>query len=151
MEEWRKVSGYPGYFVSNRGRVRNAQGFVLKVRYGVRGLGRVELYKAGKYKNFRVCDLVAQAYLVPQKGKFLNFRDGDRTNNAADNLVYLDTDHYMRRGPAGKRVRIVETGHVYEMVKDVAEAFGASRGTVAYALAYPHRTFFGLHLEYLED
>ena len=62
MEEWKDIKGYEGlYKISNKGRVYN-----IKLK---RFMGHesnkymcVELGKYGKYKNYKVHRLVAQAF-----------------------------------------------------------------------------------------
>lgn len=112
-EEWRPVVGYEdAYSVSSLGRVRSERnlantkvGRILKPWAG--GLGNSYLYvrlSVHDVKKFlRVHGLVAAAFLGPRPDGFhVNHKDGNRLNNAADNLEYVtrrqNEDHAMKLG-----------------------------------------------------
>lgn len=105
-EIWAEIKGYEGrYAVSNKGRVKSLpfeQRYLL--RNGVtawrktrtklialhpnnRGYLLVHLYKDGRRQAVTVHKLVADAFLPAGKGE-INHKDGDKTNNHADNLEY---------------------------------------------------------------
>lgn len=103
-EEWRPVVGYEGlYEVSNMGRVRSLdrklkgpcgtvethRGQVLKEQALKNGYREVHVCRDGKRKHRTVHSLVAEAFLGerPDKHDILHL-DGDRSNNAANNLRY---------------------------------------------------------------
>lgn len=105
MEEWRDIDGYVGlYQVSNLGRIRSIG---RTVRIGKNGGKRVVENKilkstdnGGGYKiiglrfcntrkNFYIHRLVAMAFVPnPNKCGYVNHKDYDTTNNAADNLEW---------------------------------------------------------------
>lgn len=94
-----------GYELSPHGLVRNRQGKVLKPFSDSKGYQQVEL-KGTKYLMHR---LIAEAFV---RGKSdihnqINHIDGDRRNNAADNLERCDQSHNMkhafRTGLASKK------------------------------------------------
>tara|TARA_Y100001970_G_C13870750_1_gene668878 strand:+ start:115 stop:744 length:630 start_codon:yes stop_codon:yes gene_type:complete len=62
-EIWRKVEGYDDYSVSNQGRVKNKDGFVLNPSINSKGYFELSLYKNGEQKDFRVHRLVALAFI----------------------------------------------------------------------------------------
>lgn len=102
-EIWKPIAGFEGlYEVSNLGQVRNCHDGrrkrILKLRKRILGQfaihnGRmeVELIKNGKVYKRKTHLLVAQAFLdTPPKGKLLvTQKDGDYSNNKADNLCYI--------------------------------------------------------------
>lgn len=90
MEKWKNVEGYKGYQVSNLGNVKNIKDpkkqFILKVFYGTKGQGTVELYDGVKQKQFLVHKLVINAFKPKLKDKQIKHIDGDLKNNRLDNL-----------------------------------------------------------------
>ena len=92
VEEWRSVSGYPDYEVSDQGRVRsfrrNRQGQVLRVNRITNGYLQVNLYiGSGKGSRKLVHRLVLEAFVGPKpSGHEACHNDGDQTNNRLTNL-----------------------------------------------------------------
>jgi hypothetical protein len=88
---WRDVVGYEGrYQVSNAGAVKNSRtGLVLQPLPSSGGYRRVDL--CGQVVRHRLVHvLVADAFLGPcPPGHERNHRDGDKTNNAVENLEYV--------------------------------------------------------------
>lgn len=103
-EEWRPIPGFEGlYEVSSEGRVRSLDriclgrdgreelhhGGVLTPQVLKNGYLEVTPCKDGKRKHRTVHSLVAEAFLGPRPaGLDVCHKDGDRSNNAADNLEY---------------------------------------------------------------
>lgn len=95
-EIWLPIPDYEGlYLISNMGRVRAVQPYrspdgLLKGdldRYGYR---RVLLCKDGGKKRHKVHRLVCRAFHgEPPSGTECGHRDGNRTNNTADNLAWI--------------------------------------------------------------
>lgn len=99
-EEWRDVAGYEGlYQVSNLGRVRSLDHVTKRNGHVVRFHGRVLspkvaspylgviLSKNGKAHPARIHRLVAAAFVSnPDNLPCVDHIDGNKTNNAADNL-----------------------------------------------------------------
>jgi len=106
MEEWRPIKDYEGvYEVSNLGKVRSLDRYesfkinriVVRFRSGreLRPLktGKdpvVNLYKDGSFTSMKLSRLVAEAFVAnPNKYSFINHKDSDKTNNSANNLVWV--------------------------------------------------------------
>ncbi|SHJ58468.1 NUMOD4 motif-containing protein [Nocardiopsis flavescens] len=92
-EQWRAVVGFPGYEVSSLGNVRSwsryKRGELLKLRPGTTGYPHVTLWRDGRCHRPKVHRLVALAFIGPRPdGQQVRHLDGDRLNNAADNLAY---------------------------------------------------------------
>jgi hypothetical protein len=106
-EEWRSVEGFPGYEVSNLGRVRSIDRVVIWKRRGGnfpvslggkilrpglrRGYKEVTLCSGGERQRFLVHRLVVMAFIgPPPKGLTqVNHKDGDKQNNWAGNLEWV--------------------------------------------------------------
>ena len=109
-EQWRAVEGYPGYEVSNLGRVVGSRGELTPARLP-KGYLMVNLCKNGKQKPHYIHRLVAQAFIPnPENKPQVNHIDGDKNNNRVSNLewaTYLENHlhaiknhlhrHYTRR------------------------------------------------------
>lgn len=106
-EIWKDIDGYVGYYqVSNRGRVRSLdreiqvfskipylrfqKGIVLSPSKDKDGYLIVDL----SGKKFRVSRLVASAFIDnPNKYEQVNHIDGNKANNAIENLEWCDNDY----------------------------------------------------------
>lgn len=89
LEKWRDVDGFPGYRVSNLGRVKGPRKNSLKLVDGGQGYLKVTLSNNGKHMDKRVNRLVAQAFLPnPENLPVVMHRDNDRSNNRVDNLAW---------------------------------------------------------------
>lgn len=92
-EVWRDIEGYPGYQVSNRGRVKSFKrynnGRMLYPCIGSKGYPFVRLYYSNGIKTVDVHRLVAYAFIPNQNGyPEVNHIDGDKTNNCVENLEW---------------------------------------------------------------
>ena len=91
-EVWKDVPGYPGYVVSDRGRVVSLKPGKegLKItRLDDHGYVRVQVSVNGKSRGPRVHQLVALAFLGPKpEGMEVRHLDGDKTHNTPENLAY---------------------------------------------------------------
>lgn len=115
-EVWKDIPGYEGlYQASTLGNIRTVEGKITSSkRYAVRrwksrilkGRGdnpktgkRVFLWKDGKAKDWLVARLVALTFLgTPPDGYTVNHIDGNRMNNAVDNLEWLSLADNIRHG-----------------------------------------------------
>ncbi|OPZ22220.1 MAG: NUMOD4 motif protein [bacterium ADurb.BinA186] len=100
QEIWKDVEGYPGYSVSNLGRVfspkredsmgRPIRGSGHMLKYSiVRGYFYIGLSKDGKSKMHRVHRLVASAFIPnPNNYPTVNHIDGNKFNNCSENLEW---------------------------------------------------------------
>lgn len=100
-ERWLPICDFPGYWVSNRGRVygpgRGKHGKFLKLVYQG-GYYKVTLTRKGLKVDRRVNRLVAQAFKEnPRKVPLVMHKDNDPTNNHIDNLewgTYSENNQY---------------------------------------------------------
>ena len=100
MEEFKSISGYPDYEVSNLGNVRsldrvvfhrngnlNLKGKPIKMR--IKNYGYVMLMEKGVSNNFYIHRLVALAFITnPENKSQVNHIDGNKFNNILSNLEW---------------------------------------------------------------
>lgn len=91
---WKDIPSYAGiYEASSEGLIRNKRtGRTLRTHLYARHTSvRVKLYDGhGKGATRSVHSVIAEAFLGPRPdGYQINHMDGDRTNNAANNLEYV--------------------------------------------------------------
>lgn len=155
MTKWRTIENYSRYEVSDSGEVRNAiSGKILKPCYST-GYVHVTLCDENGHYQTTVHRLVAEAFVAnPNNDVEINHLDGDKHNNAADNLEWCDRSHNMRHAYATglqhvmpeqleyslkkaqkaheRPVRNIETGVSYSSVKECAVVEGLSRPAISF-------------------
>ncbi len=93
QEEWRPISGYEDYLVSNLGNVmslKNKTKRLLKPSIDSSGYYLIALLKNGRQKSFRIHKLVAEHFLEnPLDLKLVNHKDGNKLNNHVHNLEFV--------------------------------------------------------------
>lgn len=100
-EEWRPIDDFPGYEVSNFGRVRSLDrvvvgpkrkttmhGRVLRAHRDEDGYQRIVLIKNGKSHWKGIHRLVLIAFVGDQPDKIVRHLDNDPSNNRLDNIVW---------------------------------------------------------------
>ena len=137
-EEWRPVNGFLRYNVSNYGRIMNVKtGRIMKQNPGERGYRSLMLRHGGKGYNKRVNRLVAAAFCEVPEGYTMDeldvdHGDGDKSNNHAYNLEWVTRKENtirafnlgLRHAPRMKKIRVIETGEVYDSIRECARAIG---------------------------
>lgn len=113
-EHWKCIKGFPGYWISNHGRIRSPrkswvvtgssnaagsiatrQGRILKPSSNGR-YKTTMLFKNGKHKGFYIHRLVAYNF-IGDPGVYMevNHKDGDPSNNHVDNLEWVTRQQNM--------------------------------------------------------
>ena len=88
MSEWREIPSFPGYLVSDDGRVWGKRG-QLSVFVDKSGYYRLGLYRGTNRINCRVHILVADAFMGARPaGKVIRHIDGNHKNNSVANLAW---------------------------------------------------------------
>lgn len=149
MEEWKRIRDYD-YEVSTEGRVKNMQtGKILKQYENHSGYLRVRLYKDKKGKYFRVHRLVAEAF-IPNPNGFIevDHLDKNRQNNHVDNLQWINHKEHIRKNH-GKMIRCVETGEIYDNIRQASEETDLSYKALSKCLTGGSKTCGGMHWEYV--
>lgn len=85
-EEWRQITDYPNYKISNLGQVRNSKGKILALDI-TRGHYYIKLYKDSKGKMKYIHKLIAEAFIPnPNNFPLIDHIDRNPLNNSIDNL-----------------------------------------------------------------
>lgn len=147
-EEWRPVKGYEGlYEVSNMGRVKSLhrpQSIILKQNTDSGGYMIVNLSKNGTYNTKTVHRLVATAFIRnPNNYGVVNHKDGNKKNNAVDNLEWCtqryNMKHAYRNGLINvdihkKSIILYKRYGKYDSITEAAESLGIERGSLSTAI-----------------
>ena len=96
-EEWKEILGYPGYWVSNQGRIKGYskryKAYYLMSFASNKNTGRLYvalINKNGERKNLNLARLVAHTFVrgYDNEHNTVNHEDGNVKNNAASNLTW---------------------------------------------------------------
>ena len=114
MEVWRDIKDFPGYQVSNQGRIRTLgkvsssaryphrvwKDRIIKNKIGKDRCSRVDLWKDGKHYCLLVHRLEAVAFLGGdiESDLTVNHIDGNRQNNDISNLEWLTRADNIKHG-----------------------------------------------------
>ena len=155
--KWVNVKNLPLYEVSENGDIRNTKtGRILKTNINQRGYETVCLHNKGKQINARVHRIVADSfYDGDHSGYDVNHIDGNKTNNAVNNLEWCtrkeNIEHAYKTGlkaePYKVKVRIVETGEVYDSLVACGKAINADRCQIHRCLIGKEKSCKGYHFE----
>ncbi len=106
-EIWKPITGYEGlYEVSNKGKVRNSEGKILKLCKDKDGYPRLSLHKNGITHTYVVHRLVATAFCYnpsPTNYNHVNHIDEVKDDNFYLNLEWCDNAYNHAYGTCGKR------------------------------------------------
>lgn len=149
-EIWKDIEGYEGYYqVSNTGKIKSVERMVdhprypsgvrLKERYLVvsrynKKYAQVVLCKNGGTKTFRVCRLVAAAFVPnPDNLPQVNHIDENPSNDMAENLEWCDCAYNITysKGMPCKFTRegeIVEANSIREMSRLIDSNYSQVHG-----------------------
>ena len=94
-EEWRVIPDYPHYMVSSLGNImstkRNKRIIMSKVYSGKsRKIGKVKLWKEGKYRTFNVSTIVGNVFLGRKEGQITKHKTDNFKDDSVSNLYLLD-------------------------------------------------------------
>lgn len=156
MENWRDIKGFEGFYqVSNMGRVRSLGGWcgTAKRKGCIRstsltkdGYVKVRLLHKGKDVTARMHRLVAEAFIPnPEAKDTVNHKDGNKQNNAVENLEWIDRaeqmQHAYKLGLKNSRVgsENINAKLTNEQVEEIRNSYirySKTNGTVALAEKY---------------
>ena len=126
VEKWKTIEGYPGYQVSNLGRVksmehkinckngsiRTIRERILKPNKNTNGYFQVCLCRYGIRKYFLIHRLVCSAFVQNESLFYneINHIDECKTNNCASNLEWTDRKSNCNFGTRNKRISKAKKG-----------------------------------------
>lgn len=156
-ETWKPVIGYEGlYEVSDFGRVRNAEGHIIKPKVNQNGYLQLHLHKDGKRKYYYVHRLVLDAFseYVNLFYDQVNHRDENKSNNNLSNLEYCLPSENCSWGKwetdIKHPVRCIETGKRYRSIEECARDFGVSSECISRCVNGIQKTSCGKHFELIK-
>lgn len=161
-EVWKDIPSLDRYQASNLGNIRYKGHAKRKLQLNSNGYLYLDVRLNGKLVNMRVHRLVAETFLPRIDGKeFVNHIDGDKTNNRVDNLEWCtvsenETHKVLVLGkkqtpPVNvSKVIDLDTGVVYESVKEAAEATGANRHHIGEVASGKRKSTRGRHFAYAD-
>ena len=91
-ERWRKITEFPQYHVSDKGRVKsvfNTDRKCKSIMSNPEGLKFVRLYDKGRPRDRYIHKLVATEFLGYRKGDRITWADKNRMNNTVENLIVV--------------------------------------------------------------
>lgn len=156
MERWKSVDDFPTYEVSDEGRIRNVKtGRVLKKTRTSKGYEQVSLRKDKQQHVLRVHRLIADTFYGEHDDLDVNHIDGDKLNNKLSNLEFCtrkeNINHAFRTGlkqPSRmKKVRVIETGVVYNSIRECARQIGVDQSMICQCLTGRQKTTHGYSFE----
>ena len=156
MEIWKPLRNFPSYNGSSEGRIMNVRTqTILKPTITDKGYMIVGLRKNNKYYTVRVHRIIAETFLGEYPGLDVKHRDLDPLNNHIDNLYWATRSETVKQAYAeGRRkpwrqvpVKVVETGRVYENMKECAIDVGCDPADVRKCLLGERRSAKGYHFE----
>ena len=173
MEVWKTCiyngEVFNGYEVSTMGRVRSlnygGRGEVqeLKLREHTSGYLQVTLCKDSKKKTCYIHRLVGCTWIPNDDNKpTINHLNEDKHDNRVENLQWADMNEQVHHGTfqqrmkktiteiKGKRVLCVETGQVFDSVKQASEWLGVSKNAIRKACLGKSKTCRGYTWKFVE-
>ena len=154
-EQWREWPQDSRVLVSNKGNVvsyKRGVPYPLKVFHNNCGYQMVNASRPPQY----VHRLVADTWIDnPNHYRDVNHINGDKDDNRVENLEWAthsqNLRHAFRTGllkVEGTPIRIVETGEVFESIRECARRIGSSEGNIWQCLNGMRSTCRGYHFEY---
>lgn len=167
MELWLPIERHPNYEASSDGRIRNRiTGRILKPGVNPNGYFIVVIPDENNIRRTRLVHrLVAETfYDHTDPSLIINHIDGDKRNNHLYNLefcTYSENNlHAYKSGlkkpikpynqPASKKVKIVETGEVFESISACARHINGNRRHISDCLHGRIMSHCGYHYEYVD-
>ncbi len=160
-KEWRTVSRYPQYEVSNDGEVRHIGKDVRKQTTMKNGYNYISMWIAEtrKTKVLPVHRLVAEAFHDnPQGKRCINHKDGNKQNNSVENIEWCtDNENQLHmtyvlghNHHPPQAVECVESGITYPSYSIAGKCTGVSCRNISLAAKGKRPTAGGYHWRWIE-
>lgn len=164
MNEFRDIKGFEGkYQASSDGHIyslnyhREKRKKMLKERLNIYGYPYIGLMEGKKVRSFLVHGLIAKTFIPnPEQKPQVNHKDGVKTNNNISNLEWVTNKEniqhswkVLNKKASGKpyvRVKIVETGEVFEAISECARSIGTNWRNVQATVRGRQHTTKGFHI-----
>lgn len=130
---WKQHPIYKNYVVSDCGKVRHIKSDQPRsIRYDRYGYGRVNIFYNEKTITRPVHRLIAEAWVEnPDKLETVNHKDGDKTNNAVENLEWMsftdNTKHAFKKGMVKTCHQVEINGVAYYSKREAERQTGLNR------------------------
>ena len=156
MEIWKPLRNFPSYNGSSEGRIMNIRTQrILKTFINEKGYEKVCLRKNNQQYTVSVHKVIAETFLGEHPGMDVRHKDLDRSNNCADNLEWCTRSELISKAfergsklPArATRVRVIETGLIFNSVAECARALGCDKSEIFKQLAGKRENVKGLRFE----
>lgn len=171
METWKEVSCNTEYLVSDTGKIRSKRSDREKAPRISKGYMIVDVYKDGQRSTKRIHRLVAEAFVPnPHNKPDVNHKDGNKLNNSSSNLEWVTKKENCKHawenglvkpsysmlgrsnpnaGRKSKPFRIVETGEVFQNLKECERAINGNNRHISECLNGKQKTHRNYHFEYI--
>lgn len=159
MENWMRSKRFPNYEMGSEGNIKNVKtGRILNTYTDGHGYRQLTLYKDKKPHNVKVHREILEAFTEGNHdGLDVNHIDGDKSNNCIDNLEWCtrkeNIAHAFATGLAKTteskkvKVRVVETGIIYDSLVACSNAIDGDRNQIRRCLQGKEKSCKGLHFE----
>ena len=161
-EIWKDIEGFPGYQISDLGRVRSFRDYhgnitdnskILQSTINKDGYYELTLYTIDHRKvTKRIHRLVAAAFLGVEPDLVVDHINDDKLDNRAANLQFVTAKQNSTLASKSglyktKPIRIVETGEIFRSIKDCAKAIGSHPSDISHCLSGASNSLKGLTFE----
>jgi hypothetical protein len=102
---WKQINGYPNYFISSDGKIKNIKVMELKPTANNKGYLTIKLYNKLGRKTHNVHRLVAEHFItkIDVEKDVVNHKDENKLNNNVDNLEWVTMGENTRLSRLNKK------------------------------------------------
>lgn len=146
-------------YVNCNGGVRFCEGNVLRPAINKCGYQHISLSKNQKLHSFRLCRLVAKAFVPnPNNLPCVNHKDECKTNDVFTNLEWVDyitNNNYGTRNERisktrnRKAVKCIETGEIFQSLTEIQRTKGYNHCNISMACRGKLKKCYGKHWEFV--
>lgn len=159
-EKWKNIDDFPGYQVSDLGRVRSKHSYGWKILIPTRcdnGYLKVCLVKNQKRYNRTIHRLVATAFIPnPENKPEVNHKNTNKKDNRVANLEWsTGSENQLHSAKYGYRsnskpIQIIETGETFPTIGECARVINGNRVHIGECARKERDTHQDLHFDFIE-